>query len=611
MILALIVLACTAFITYAWVVRGFFSALVHLACTLAAGAIAFSLWEPIGHWVLDAAPDRGALSFVRDSPWAIGLALPFAASLALLRAATNKLLPANAKCDDAFDYVGAGVCGLASAVITMGIFLLALGFLRFSPGAMGYQPVAYTTAAEGRGSVEREKMSLGILSGLMPRFDLVTARLYEKLSMTTLRTSEPMGKWYPRFDDVPWTNRLTYQGRSRNTTRKRDFNVLGWYTVGKKPEDTMWQGGSLRPLMTDMWDETGQTALETDGSAITNGYIAGFKVQLASGAKERGGQIIVGNGQVRLVVESVTDEEYKSLYPVAVVTNAGIEGVPAGQQPISARFRYNGNEVFFASVGGASDANMWFEFAVPAGFKPIGLSMKNTRWELPEGMNPTTYATAADRDAAVVALGGFMAPPATANSGQPEVENTGFVATNNIGHRIQRGSQGSLEIEREGRGSVIVDGEQTFSLRQLRESSQGLDPSLIIDRFLVTTDTVMVKVDVSINQKPSLLSAVADRASPDAPLVVEDTNGQQYEAVGYVYADSEKVKIRYTVGKPIRGLAELTRAQVMVSKSRPEQRLELLFRPTFGVKIRAFKIGNETVAELEPPLELAFRQQRR
>ncbi len=606
MLMGAIVLVIAAFITYAWVVRGFFSAMVHLACTVVAGAVALGLWEPLGHWLLNASGDRGVAAVFRDSAWAIALALPFALTLGILRLATNKLLPANARCDDAFEYVGGGVCGLASAVLTLGIFMLSIGFLRFGPDALGYQPLRYTSAAKGRGSIEREP---GILLGLVPRFDVLTARFYEQLSLTSLRTGEPLGKWHPRFDDVPWANRMTYQGRSRNTLRTREREVLGWYTVGLTPQDAnpatgQFRGGPLDPLLTDEWNDTGQSAIDLDGNPITTGYVAGFRVRMTSGAREKQGQILVGNGQVRLVVESVTDEEYKSLHPVAAVTNMGLDDLGPDQKPASARFRYDGNEVFFSSVGGASDANMWFEFAVPAGYRPIGLYIKNARWEVPEGPPTAVYGTPAERDKAVKDLGGILAPP-SAGGGRPD---DGIMVSNGIGQRIQRGSHGTLQIDRQGRSSVIVNGEYTFNMAQLKESLQGLPQELVIDRFAATNDTCVVKVDVSMNTKASLVGRLADAADPNVPPVLEDANGQLYEAVGYVYSDTEKVKIRYTLGQPIRGVTELNSAGVMISKSRPDQKLVLVFRPTFGVKIRAFKIGSQTIAEYDPPVELTAQQ---
>lgn len=606
--LSVMVLLIVAFVTYAWVVRGFFSALVHLACTVVAGAVALGAWEPLSLWVMSLAPDRGFLSFLRDSAWAIGLAAPFAIALALLRFGTNAILPANARCEDTLDYVGGGVCGLASGVLTAGFFLLSLGYMRFAPDAMGYQPVRYTMQSEGRGSIEREP---GFLVGMTPRVDLITARFYEFLSRTTLRTGEPLAKWYPDFDAAPWANRMTYLSAGRNSVRPDDFSVLGWYTVGLTPQDAnpsggRFTGGPLAPLMTDLWDEQRQVSLDLNGKRVDRGYLAGFKVRLKSGAKEKQGQILVGAGQVRLVVESVEAEEFKTLHPVAVVTNMGIEGLPPDTPAASARFRYNGNDVFFASVGGAADAGMWFEFAIPSGFRPIGLYIKNVRWEVPEAPPQQTFATPAERDATIVAMGGVL--PRTEDPLAGSGDGSGVTVSNAIGWSIQRGSHGSLEIQRDGRWSYVVDGEETFDARELRESARGLDRSLLIDRFTVTPDTVVVRLDVSMRSPASLLSREADNANPDEPLVLVDTNGQAYEAIGYIYSDAERMKLRYTAGRPLRGINDLTRSGVTLSRSRPEQKLELIFRPTFGVKIAAFRIGGQVVKRFDEPIALTVPQ---
>lgn len=76
---------------YVWMLRGFFSALLHLVCTVAAGAIAFGFWEVLANLLLD---QGGALE---NSAWGIGLALPFALSLIPIRIVFDKLIPANVK----------------------------------------------------------------------------------------------------------------------------------------------------------------------------------------------------------------------------------------------------------------------------------------------------------------------------------------------------------------------------------------------------------------------------------------------------------------------------------------------------------------------------------
>jgi hypothetical protein len=588
---------------YLWLTRGFFSALVHLVCTVAAGAVALGVFEPLAYLILANSPDRGTGTFLRDAAWAIALAVPFAASLGILRAATNKLLPVNAQCGDVGDAVGGLVCGLASGVITAGFVMLSIGLLRVPSDFMGYEPATYTSQAAARGAVERSR---GLLVGLTPRADLVTARLYERLSLTTLRTWEPLGRWYPDLADAVAANRLTFEGKSRNTLKPGEVRFLGWYTVGLDPKDAQFRGGAMANLLTDRWNPAGQGVIDLDGNPVTNGYIAGFQVEFRAGAKEKMGQVILGAGQARLVVESVTDNEWKTLHPCAVVSAMDVANLTPDQKPASARFRFDGNDVYVASVGGAAESVMWLEFAVPAGFRPIGLYVKQTRWAVPEGPPTKAYASPMERDAQIVALGGVL-PGAEAESGVSSIAPEGIMVTNSMGFTLQRGSERGLEIKSDDRDNHwVLDGEAKFGKNEI--NNRTVDRKLRVDRLAVTPDTVVVKVVASGNSKASLLGESAVNADLNQPLYLVDSNGQRYAAVGFRYEDKQKVHLRYTVGSPLRSAQELVQAGVMPSRSKPDATLEIIFRPTFGAKIVAFQVGNTVVCQWDPPINLDQRQ---
>src|SRR5207253_1984620 len=122
--------------------------------------------------------------------WAISLVLPFAAALALIRVGFDKMIPWNVAVNDIANYIGGGVCGVISGIITAGILILGIGFLRIAPDEFGYQPLAYTGTAVGRGSVERhEKLWVPV--------DSITASLYQRLSVASFRSAEPLAKWHP------------------------------------------------------------------------------------------------------------------------------------------------------------------------------------------------------------------------------------------------------------------------------------------------------------------------------------------------------------------------------------------------------------------------------
>ncbi|MFI4897899.1 MAG: hypothetical protein ACIARR_08740, partial [Phycisphaerales bacterium JB059] len=68
-----------------------------------------------------------------------------------------------------------------------------------------------------------------------------------------------------------------------------------------------------------------------------------------------------------------------TIFPIAAVSRADSrDGEAFG------RWRFDAEEVYIASVGGASTVTMAFEFLVPTGYEPIGLTVKNARVVLGE-----------------------------------------------------------------------------------------------------------------------------------------------------------------------------------------------------------------------------------
>ena len=605
MIMAIMSFIVVASIAYYWLMKGFFSALVHLACVIGAGAIAFGVWEPVSYFLLDMAPARGTMAVLADVAWGLGLALPFAVSLALLRVAVDACLPANAQCENVVDYIGGGICGTASGVITAGILVLSVGFLRLGPDLWGYQAVGYSEQrALGPGSIERKK-------NILVPWDHWTAALYERLSLTTLRTNDPLAKWHPGLADEPAALRMTNQDRGRNTVTPKDFSVVGWYTVGMSAG---YNGGDLTAVMTDSWNPLPQKVVDLNGEPIARGYLAGFVINFNSGAKEKQGQVVVGNGQMRLVCESIEEEEWIAVHPVAVVTN-----VDDPEKVEFARFRYDSNNVYIASVGGASNAIMGFEFPVPSGYRPLALYIKGVRHEVDEGV-PSNFADPSARDAAIQSgaenfftQGGGLtvgeintAGSETINPGNTQGgANPGIELSNAMGIVLQKGTEQGLRAEpsESGRGYTVVDGDQVLK-RSAVGRGAGIDAKLRVDRFAVTPDIVVVKVDVSANSKSSLLSPTALASDFAHPPILVDTEGREYPAVGWVYLDEERAHIRYTVGQPLRAMTEAPG----LSRSRPQQDLRLVFRVNFGAKIARFQIGPQVIAEYSPPVHANTRQ---
>src|ERR1043165_4328193 len=435
-LVTVIIVGATAYI---WCTRGFFSAMIHMLCVLAAGAIAFGVWEPLADLIREKAPERGGFSFLSGAALALGLALPFAISLIILRAIVYKILPANAQCDKTMAYVGGGVCGLVSGVISAGIVVLSIGFLRGDHDFLGYSAANYT-GGTGRGSIEKSKDTF------VPWVDRIVAGMYSHLSTTTLRPGEPLAKWYPELATYPGELRVTYDDKSRNAISKRDFQILGWYTVGLSDQG---KASPFKTLLVDTWNNHEQKISDLDGEPITgNGYLAGFALKFRASAREKTGNVIIGNSQPRLVVAATDDDENpetKALHSIAMIGRV--------DSPIRvdyARFRFDSDNLYISSVGAESDPVMAFEFAIPEGYKPTALYVKGVRWEIPAADPGKKFPNVSARDQTVQEGEFFemsgIGPIIDPQTGKPVVDTTGstisqspFRVGNSIGKMIQKG----------------------------------------------------------------------------------------------------------------------------------------------------------------------------
>lgn len=603
--LTLVVVGLSA---YLWCTRGFFSALIHLVCVLAAGAVAFGVWEPLGYWLIGSVDERGGLGWLTGSAWGLSLALPFAITLSILRGAIDKMLPANAQCETTADYIGGGVCGLMSGVICAGIIVLSFGYLRLPSNFGGYQPVSYTSGT-GRGSLEASK------DPMSPWVDRITAGLYSKLSLTTLRTAEPLAKWHPDLVSEPGSLRTTYEDVSRNTVKPSGFNLVGWYTVGTPPK-----GGSIDELLKDSWNTTSQKVTDLQGDPIGNGYLAGFVVKFGASAKEKTGQVVVGNGQVELVVQNVDEDQAddtKALHPVAVVTN-----IDDPSQVAYARFRFDADNVYFSSVGGASETVMSFEFPVPSGYMPIALYVKGSRVEI--SANPgaanfgvPNYGTPAERDSKVQAgemMGMGGVGPVLDSEGNPvklpdqpqQTQGTPIQMSNTLGVTIQKGTEQNMDVvEAETGGGYEVTVAHNMQLRKDQLARFGsIDRKLQINRLQVAQGTAIAKVDFTPSELPDEFSAALDKVDKSKPPVLVDNNGTKYQPVGFMFTDATLFTLQYDVGHPIEKFSELP----AVSRSNPDKKLTLLYSVSFGVTIEKLQVGDVVLEEFSSNNKAEFRQ---
>ena len=590
MILSLIVIVFWGLLAFIWASRGFYSALINMVCTLIAGAIAFGTWELVGYQILNAAPARGTFAWVEGAAWALGLALPFVLSLALLRLLTDTVLRANVAVSTTVNYAGAGICSLVSTTIVMGVLVLSLGQQRYGKELFGWQPVTYNP----NGSITRQ-------GGLWLPVDRLTAGLYSHLSTTSFRTKTPLAKFHPEYDLVGPSLRMTFEGSNRTTARPEHVTLVGRFTA-KSPKS------SIDDLLSDGQSAGKQNITKLDGTNFPPATrIEGFVLRITSGAAEgNSGKLNVGNAQVRLVAYDERTKKSEAFHPLAVASQAD-----AGSNAFG-RWRYDSMDTFIASVGGSSEAVMSFEFPVPEGMKPIALYFKGARIPFDSAVEPTVIAMGPGmRDsiqaAPAASLGAGSGGAVDVNNLDTSKATTVVIGRNgenpegirigpSIPFTLQEGLHAPLEIDDK---RVVRQGEATWSKKDV-DQMQQVDRALRIETFHVESDTTLVQVVASGDTAFSFLGGVISTlTSRDVPILLIDDTGKSYAPIGLVYQDDLKVTIRYTPGQPIRTISQID-ATNSISRSRPSQRLTLLFRVSKGVKIRYYTAGEKVVAEFSP-----------
>ncbi len=595
MIFSIVVIVLAGLVAYIWSTRGFFNALIHMLCTLIAGALAFAVWEPAAYFLLSAFGKNGFGLVMEAIAWGLGLAVPFAVFLAMLRAITDSILRANIIVNTMTNYIGGAVCGAIIGTISAGILVISISNLRISTEFMGYQPYRYDNAGN---LVRKDKLIFPV--------DEITAGLYGALSERAFASGEPLARWHPDAAQEGAAMRISYgEGAARNTIRPNEVSLLTRFSVGAS-------GVTLQDLLSDSWTTGAQNVVTVTGEKPDpNSRIEGFVLKFAAGAGEKSGKVILGSGQVRLLVADQADEKRDMLFPIAVSSQA------EGDKPIIARWRYDSRDIFISSVGGGSESVFGFEFVVPNTMHPVALYVRGTRIDLGNKTADVPLTSAGLRDGLI--RGGFMKPGEgremtdidlsavvrVKKEGQTPI--SGIRTGDTIGYTLQLGTHSPLDVD-EGEDSKtknrVVGGEKTYGRQDWNNMvNGGMEKALRVERFIIEDDVQLVHLDVSgmdFAAAPcSLLGPVAsqvDRAL--APLLV-DTNGTTYKAIGFIYLDDLQVDLRFTPDRTIEKLEDLK----TLTRSRPDQQMKLIFRVSKGVAIKYFVIGNKAIVEFSPPVE--------
>lgn len=594
----------TLILAWVWGSRGFLSAMIHMLCVIIAGAIAFGVWETAGYAILDAWEKK----WIVDIAWGVALAVPFALTLAILRLVIDKLIPFNTDLDGASNLIGGMACGAISGVIAMGIMTISITHCRINAESVEFNMVEY----DSNGSLKK-------VGGFQSFFPRATGWLYAYLSENSLRTDTPMAKYRP---DMPYEGallRTTFNnGTSRNTIVPKAVTLESRYTVGIDPSVK----NDVRSLLATGTNDTQTVTLFGDdaspGGKDTNYYIEGYVVKFRSQARETQGGIIIGNAQVNLVIRNPDDTRSMTLFPVAMVSQAvNLEG---DDRVRFWRWGFAASGKYVASVGGADDPPMAFEFLVPKGWKPIALNVKGVRLD-PDKVPPgKPYKTPEERieaikDYAIIPLPvgakGFSKREFgifnTAKVTTPYPVDGSKVFTPDAPISVTEGLPFQMNLSVDNKGGLktdeqnkVVEGTAKFKNEQTR-LARGTDQKLQVRTIYSGDGTVLVQVDISNSSAIAFTKNKIAVEAVGAPKLM-DNLGNEYSAIGYAYQDRQETWIQIEPLSPIGSVTSLPYGGP--SESRDDQKFILFYRVSANVKLKSFTVGGNVVVKIEPTIEI-------
>lgn len=582
-ILNIVVLVIVGLSAFIWATRskgrGVFSSLINFLCVVCAGAIAFSVWEPLAYSV--------GLDLNQDLAWGLALAGPFIVVLLVLRIAVDQLVRANLDMDDVANFVGGALFGAASGIIVAGIFVIAMGFGRFGPMMMRYEPVAYD-----QGNLVVEKR-------LWLPVDRLTSKFYQHLSLSGFSSGTPMARYLPDPDVQAQMQRMVYVAEldgkkfmARNTMPPEAFQVQCVYRVE----------GPLNEILRDRnQPNRSQAVIYPDGETPGEGaHILGVVVQFNNQALEKKGQVIIGPGQARLVVtrDGTTRTPAKGIHAIACVAS------PESGAGSLYRFRFDGPEVFIPSLEAASTVRFALEFVVPAGYSAQHIVLKNAREPISQ-FEQTIYASADERDDAIEfyeifcgeerPVGGAVVAwddldqstlvtiPETGNGRYDDLTTSDRLPDNIV---LVAGRQSGLELDPD---NAIIGGRLIIPVGESKQ--RGVDRNLRIDAYAKSRTRGIVQVTFAEDGTPTEVGEAIRNSGATEPPKLIDTDGNAYDPVGYVYNDGSDVEIFFSLQTPVSELPPFT-------LSKRNQSIWIIYSPTSGVTINRISAGDKAVARL-------------
>ena len=547
-ILNLLVIGFAGLIAYWWASQGLFSAVLHLMCVICAGALAFATWEPVTG-IFAGMP--AMLPYAKG----IGLLLPFAVYLFVLRLLADKLAPDNLNFPHWVNLSLGGVVGLAAGVLTVGIGLIGSGFTHSSRDLLGVVGASRTSNNRGQPKVDS--------TALWVPLHIITGDFYASLSKNAFAPS------------------------LSKTSLASEYPLLGQQAFGLH-RDTYSKGGRLaRTTATPGSVSILKAILASDVALPDNRTISAYLVDVHfdSGATTEGQGFAISASQLALVGNANGKSGPGSglAYPIAWAqpNTSGGRGV----------FMFDDIGHFVSSPPGTQtlDATLIYPadaFATNA--PPRFMTAMGIRLPFPLVDQQSTGAAALAMLMGGDAAGGAVKAPPGVQAINPEdlaVNDTIMPANADLNNL------GAMDVK-----------DTNYLFQGIGEYEQGGfrgNKGVIVKGVWAPPNTRVVRLNIARGTGSSIdlwndRSKIRETAGDEANLALVDDLGRTYFPIGYIHAVATGDR-RVTIALQRDG------AYYQIGKfpnlsSSGSDKLYALFTPAIGRTIVGVKLGSEWVA---------------
>ena len=562
---------------YMGTVQGLFSSFLHLMVVIVAGTLAFALWEPLTLSLL--------IKYVPLFAWTLGLLVPFGVLLLVLRMVSDKLVPANAQFPGVMNLVLGGGCGLLSGMLTAGIFVIAIGFLPFTPNLGGYAP--YTVAAGGVIQDTGSKLWVPVNS--------IAANFYGGLSRGAFSTKTPMALYKPELDVQMSLVRV-----------RPDFiSIVASPDAVKVTNAYIADTSNLVDSLTPDMAEVLGSRFNQPGAQLV---IVDTEWSIVKFTADGDQAMRLPSSQVRLITRS----KERGVKDVKTVGPIGFSK-PMGSSGVRTFYPYDsGSQMAFST---APNSTFGFVFLVEPGYEPQFPQIRLLRLDMPDQGQIKSNA-----DEVLDALGQPKAPEPEAEEGdvnesadRPDRDQgatqisdadsilVGSYAlalkeTNRLPATASKNTISGLSVTDTDQGAMIVSGSQGSA----RKPGGNVGSRNKIVGFDIPAQKVMIQIQVKGEQTRSIFGSGIASAKALNPIFLEDSNGNVWRPTAWVWRkENGDQEIYFDDYKPVQSAS-----QTPISQMGDDDEFYFYFSVTKPATLTAYRVGNESNQSFNPPYKV-------